>query len=59
MRRLSVWVLMVALACSSCSGSDPKQAGDVQPTPEVGDCRNTPKDLDPEDVFDDSPVVDC
>ena len=59
MRGVSVLVLMAALACSSCGSSDPEQAGGVPPPPEVGDCRNTPKDLDPEDVFDDSPVVDC
>ena len=60
MHGVSLLVVTAVLACAACSGSDSEQAGDVPPPPEVGQCYNTPdSNLDFEDVFDDSPVVDC
>ena len=61
MRDWRILITVVPAACVGCSSAsdDSVQAGNVPPPPEVGDCRNTPDNLDPETVSDDSPVVDC
>ena len=53
--------LLVALILVGCSSGEADESGSSAPPPaEVGQCHNTPdSNLDFEDLFDDSPVVDC